>query len=117
MNKDAVLARSLPDLTATFSQQILNLRGSYTSWVNKHGVNVEMFPVVKSLRLNDFAYRVTIDSTSLIHVQKSAFQKERAILGILNTTRTAGTVSLLSSVRTKAYGTSRFASCLNKRCR
>lgn len=65
MNKDAILARSVPDLTAKFSQQTLNLRGSYKSWVNKHGVKVEMLPVVKSLRPKDFAYRVTLDNSSL----------------------------------------------------
>ena len=35
MNKDAILARNVPDLTAEFSQQTLNLRGGYKSRVNK----------------------------------------------------------------------------------
>jgi len=113
VNKDAILARSVPDLTAKFSQQTENLRGSSNGRVNKHGVNVEMLPVVKSLRPNDFAYRVTLDKSTLIHMQKSACHKERVIFGILNTTGTPGTISLLSSLRTEAYGTSRFASCLS----
>jgi hypothetical protein len=37
-----ILARSVPDLSAKFSQQTMNLRGSYESQVNKHVVNVEM---------------------------------------------------------------------------
>lgn len=93
MYKDAILARSVPDSTAKLSQQTLNLSGSYKSRVNRHGVNVEMLPVVKSLRPNDFAYRVTLENSTLMHMQKSLCQKERVIFGILNTTGITGTVS------------------------
>jgi len=109
VNKDAILARSVPDLTAKFSQQTVNLTWSYKGRVNKHGVNVEKLPVVKSLRPNDFAYLATLDKSTLIHMQKSACQKERVIFDILNTTGTTGTISLLSSVRTQTYGTFRFS--------
>jgi hypothetical protein len=41
-------------LTSVFSQEALNLRGSYKSQVIKHGLHVEVFPVVISLRKKDF---------------------------------------------------------------
>jgi hypothetical protein len=47
--------RVFPDLTSEFCQETLNLDGCYEGRVNKHGLNLEMFPVVTSLRTNDFS--------------------------------------------------------------